>query len=113
MRGGTSILEQRAPIHTGSLDSEGVRLPPAAGLDGIDAERDIARRLILGLHQPGTVLDLGSEVEFWTEEYARHFAKVVAVEGSTAVCRALRTRCPSYPTPPMGIASMWVLLESG
>ena len=86
------------PSILGPYMMEGFGFPASAGLYRFNAERDIVCRLIQGLDRTGTVLDLGSGVGFWTEEFARHFAKVVAVEGSTALCDALRVRCAAYPT---------------
>ena len=86
------------PSILGPYMMEGYGFPPAAGLYRFNAERDIVRRLIQDLNRTGTVLDLGSGAGFWAEEFARRFAKVVAVEGSAALCDALRARCTPYPT---------------
>jgi hypothetical protein len=81
------------PSILGPYMMEGFGFPPAAGLFRFNGERDIVRRLVQSLDRTGTVLDLGSGVGVWAEEFARHFAQVVAVEASTPLCDALRVRC--------------------
>ena len=76
---------------------EGFGFPPAAGRFRFKAERDIVRRLVQALDRTGTVLDLGSGIGFWADEFARRFAKVVAVEASTTLCDTLRARCAAQP----------------
>ena len=85
------------PSILGPYMMEGFGFPPAAGLFRFNGERAIVRRLVQGLDRTGSVLDLGSGVGFWAEELTRHFAHVVAVEASTALCDALRARCAPYP----------------
>ena len=75
---------------------EGFGFPPSAGLFRFNSERDIVQRLVHGLDRTGTVLDLGSGIGFWAAEFARHFAKVVAVEASPVLCDALRARCAEH-----------------
>ena len=85
------------PSILGPYMMEGFGFPPAAGLFRFNAEREIVQRLVRGLDRTGTVLDLGSGIGFWAEAFARDFAKVVAVEGSPALCDALRARCAAHP----------------
>ncbi len=85
------------PSILGPYMMEGFGFPPAAGLFRFNAEREIVQRLVQGRDLTGTVLDLGSGVGFWAEAFARDFAKVVAVEGSPALCAALRSRCAAHP----------------
>jgi SAM-dependent methyltransferase len=85
------------PSILGPYMMEGFGFPPAAGLFRFNGERDIVRRLVQSLDRTGTVLDLGSGVGVWAEEFARHFAQVVAVEASTPLCDALRARCAVWP----------------
>ena len=85
------------PSILGPYMMDGFGFPPAAGLFRFNAEREIVRRLVRGLDRTGTVLDLGSGIGFWAEEFAHHFAAVVAVEASTALCDALRVRCAARP----------------
>ena len=85
------------PSILGPYMMDGFGFPPAAGRFRFNAERDIVHRLVRGLDRTGTVLDLGSGIGFWAEEFAHHFAEVVAVEASTALCDALRTRCAAQP----------------
>jgi SAM-dependent methyltransferase len=85
------------PSILGPYMMEGFGFPPSAGLFRFHAERDIVRRLIQGRDRTGTVLDLGSGVGFWADEFAQSFAQVVAVESSAVLCDALRTRCEPHP----------------
>lgn len=70
--------------------------PENAGDFRFREESLIVRRLLRGVEHNGTVLDLGSGVGCWTEEFARSFSQVVAVEGSSALYPALEKRCAPY-----------------
>jgi len=70
--------------------------PKSAGTFRFRAETRIVRRLLGGMERSGTVLDLGSGVGFWAEEFARSFSLVVAVEGSSALYQTLEERCAPY-----------------
>ncbi len=67
--------------------------PKSAGTFRFLAETRIVRRLLGGMERSGTVLDLGSGIGFWAEEFARNFSQVVAVEGSNALYQTLEERC--------------------
>ena len=67
--------------------------PESAGGFRFQAESMIVRRLLRGVEHNGTVLDLGSGVGYWAEEFARSFSQVVAVEGSSVFYPALEKRC--------------------
>ena len=84
------------PSILGPYMMDGFGFPPAAGLFRFNAERRIVEGLVQGLDRAGTVLDLGSGIGFWAEEFARHFSRVVAVEASQALCDALRERCAPH-----------------
>jgi len=71
--------------------------PVSAGEHRFQAESRIVRRLLSSVEHNGTVLDLGSGVGYWAEEFARSFSQVVAVEGSSVLYFALDKRCTSYP----------------
>ena len=75
---------------------DGFGFPAVAGRFRFQAETRIAQQLIRGLNPAGTVLDLGSGIGFWTEHFAQHFAKVVAVEASRPLYEALVQRCAEY-----------------
>ncbi len=60
------------------------------------AESRIVRRLTRGVKRDATVLDLGSGVGFWAEEFAGRFSRVVAVAASETLYRALERRCARY-----------------
>ncbi len=75
---------------------DGFGFPMSAGDFRFRAEAQIVRRLLRGVEHNGTVLDLGSGVGYWAEEFARSFSRVVAVEGSNVLYLALEERCSSY-----------------
>ena len=84
------------PSILGPYVMDGFGFPAVAGRFRFHAETRIAQQLIRGLNPAGTVLDLGSGIGFWTEHFAQHFAKVVAVEASTPLYEALVQRCAEY-----------------
>lgn len=71
--------------------------PKSAGTFRFRAETRIVQRLLSNLKQRETVLDLGSGVGYWAEEFARSFSSVVAVEGSSALYQDMKKRCAPYP----------------
>ena len=75
---------------------DGFGFPVSAGDFRFRAETRIVRRLLRGIEHDGTVLDLGSGVGYWAEEFAHNFSQVVAVEGSNALYQALEERCTPY-----------------
>ncbi len=48
------------------------------------------------MKRDGTVLDLGSGIGVWAEEFARRFSRVTAVEGSRTLFQSLQRRCAPY-----------------
>ncbi len=72
---------------------DGFGFPVSAGNFRFQAESHIVRRLLSSVEHNGTVLDLGSGVGYWAEEFSRSFSRVVAVEGSSALYQALEERC--------------------
>ncbi len=70
--------------------------PMSAGDFRFQAEIRTVERLLHNVQYNGTVLDLGSGVGYWAEEFARRFSRVVAVEGSNALYPALEARCTPY-----------------
>jgi 16S rRNA A1518/A1519 N6-dimethyltransferase RsmA/KsgA/DIM1 with predicted DNA glycosylase/AP lyase activity len=66
--------------------------PKSAGTFRFRAESLIVQRLLGDVERSGTVLDLGSGVGFWAEEFARNFSQVVAGEGSNALYQTLEER---------------------
>ncbi len=76
---------------------DGFGFPAGAGRFRFRGESRIVTRLIRELDSDGTVLDLGCGVGYWAEYFARHFAKVVAVEGSLPLYETTRQRCTPYP----------------
>ena len=75
---------------------DGFGFPVSAGNFRFRAEARIIRRLLGKTEHNGTVLDLGSGVGYWAEEFANSFSQVVAVEGSDALYPALEQRCCQY-----------------
>lgn len=70
--------------------------PMGAGDFRFRTEARIVRRLLRDEKHNGTVLDLGSGVGYWAEEFARRFSRVVAIEGSQTLYQALKDRCAPY-----------------
>ena len=91
-----SYWEKTQPSIMGPYMMEGFGFPPGAGRFRFRAEFKIVRRLIRELNRDGTVLDLGSGIGYWPEYFARHFARVVAVEASMPLYKALEQRCAQY-----------------
>ncbi len=75
---------------------ESFGFPVSAGDFRFRAEARIVRRLLGRVEHNGPVLDLGSGVGYWAEEFAHSFSWVVAVEGSNALYPALEERCTPY-----------------
>ena len=70
--------------------------PTSAGDFRFQAESRIVQRLIGSVERESAVLDLGSGVGYWAEEFARSFSRVVAVEGSNTLYQTLEERCAPY-----------------
>jgi trans-aconitate methyltransferase len=85
------------PSILGPYMMDGFGFPAAAGRFRFHAENQIVQKLIRGVNGRGTVLDLGCGVGYWTEFFARHFNRVVAIEGSRPLYEATKERCASYP----------------
>jgi SAM-dependent methyltransferase len=75
---------------------DGFGFPVSAGHFRFQAESRIVRRLLSRVEHHDAVLDLGSGVGHWAEEFAQSFLHVVAVEGSQALYQALAKRCAPY-----------------
>lgn len=75
---------------------DGFGFPVSAGDYRFRAESQIVRRLLRDVARNGTVLDLGSGVGYWAEQFAGEFSRVVAVEGSGVLYQALKERCAPY-----------------
>ena len=86
-----------SPSILGPYMMDGFGFPIAAGDFRFRTESRIVRRLLQGVDPQSVVLDLGSGIGYWAEEFARSFSRVVAVEGSSALYQALKERCAAYP----------------
>ena len=75
---------------------DGFGFPVSAGDYRFRAESQIVRRLLRNVARNGTVLDLGSGVGYWAEQFAGDFSRVIAVEGSGVLYQALKERCAPY-----------------
>jgi SAM-dependent methyltransferase len=71
--------------------------PASAGKFRFRAESGIVHRLTRDMPQHGSVLDLGSGIGMWAEDFARRFSSVTAVEGSRVLFQALQRRAGPYP----------------
>lgn len=75
---------------------DGFGFPVGAGNFRFRAKSRMVKRLLRNLDRNGTVLDLGSGVGFWAEEFAHHFSSVIAVEGSSTLYAELQRRYAPY-----------------
>lgn len=50
-----------------------------------------------GIDAESSVLDLGSGIGYWAEEFAHRYSRVIAVEGSNTLYQTLKERCAAYP----------------
>lgn len=85
------------PSILGPYMMEGFGFPAGAGEFRFRAESKIVRRLIRGVNRSGTVLDLGAGTGYWSEHFARDFARVIAIEASPSLFEALQQRCLTSP----------------
>lgn len=70
--------------------------PARAGTFRFDAEARIVHRLTRDVPSHGAVLDLGSGIGMWAEDFARRFSSVTAVESSHVLFKALQARAAPY-----------------
>jgi SAM-dependent methyltransferase len=84
------------PSILGPYMMDGFGFPNSAGDFRFRRESQVVRRLLDGVDRSGAVLDLGSGVGYWAEEFARTFSHVIAVEGSSALFSGLQQRCDPY-----------------
>lgn len=75
---------------------DGFGFPVGAGTYRFHGEVRIVRRLLGSIDHKGSVLDLGSGVGYWAEEFARDFSHVDAIEGSQTLYLALKKRCAPH-----------------
>ena len=81
------------PSMLGPYMMEGFGFPAGAGRFRFRGELKAVAEVIRDLGPETSVLDLGSGVGVWTEYFAQRFAKVVAVEASSALYEVLKNRC--------------------
>jgi SAM-dependent methyltransferase len=89
--------ENATPSILGPYMMDDFGFPPSAGDFRFRAESRIVGRLTRDVKRAGSVLDLGSGIGVWAEEFARRFSSVTAVEGSRALFQSLQKRCAPYP----------------
>ncbi|MCH8251669.1 MAG: class I SAM-dependent methyltransferase [Planctomycetes bacterium] len=85
------------PSMLGPYMMDGFGFPASAGRFRFRGELSAVTEAIQNLGPDTAVLDLGSGVGVWTEYFAQRFAKVVAVEASSALYDVLKDRCSRYP----------------
>lgn len=89
--------EKATPSILGPYMMDDFGFPARAGEFRFEAEAKIVHRLTADVKHDGAVLDLGSGIGVWAEDFARRFAHVTAVEGSGALFRALQERSAACP----------------
>ena len=89
--------EEATPSILGPYMMDGFGFPASAGDFRFRAESKIVQRLTRDVTRDGTVLDLGSGIGVWAEDFARRFSLVTAVEGSRTLFQSLQRRCAPYP----------------
>ena len=89
--------EEATPSILGPYMMDDFGFPAGAGDFRFRAESRIVQRLTRDVKRDGAVLDLGSGIGIWAEQFARLFAFVTAVEGSRTLFQSLRRRCTPYP----------------
>ena len=85
------------PSILGPYMMDGFGFPIAAGDFRFRAESRIVRRLLREVDPQSTVLDLGSGIGYWAEEFAQKFSRVVAIESCSEIYQVLKERCAAYP----------------
>ena len=89
--------EEATPSILGPYMMDDFGFPASAGDFRFRAETRIVRRLTRDVKRDGAVLDLGSGIGVWAEDFARRFSLVTAVEGSRVLFRSLQGRCAAFP----------------
>ena len=89
--------EEATPSILGPYMMDDFGFPASAGDFRFRAESRIVRRLVRDVKRDGAVLDLGSGIGVWAEDFARRFSLVTAVEGSRTLFQSLQRRCAPYP----------------
>ena len=89
--------EKATPSILGPYMMDDFGFPASAGNFRFRAESRIVQRLIRDVKRDGAVLDLGSGIGVWAEEFAGRFSLVTAVEGSRTLFQSLQRRCAAYP----------------
>ena len=89
--------EKATPSVLGPYMMDDFGFPASAGRFRFRAESRIVHRLTCDVPQQGAVLDLGSGIGMWAEEFARRFSSVSAVEGSLVLFQDMQTRAAPYP----------------
>ena len=81
------------PSVLGPYMMDGFGLPLCAGRFRLRGEQRLVDRLTAWIRPDATVLDLGSGVGFWTEHFAHRFGRVISIESSPVLYKALEQRC--------------------
>ena len=89
--------EKATPSILGPYMMDDFGFPASAGNFRFRAESRVVQRLTRDVKQDAAVLDLGSGIGVWAEDFARRFSLVTAIEGSRALFQSLQRRCAPYP----------------
>jgi trans-aconitate methyltransferase len=88
--------EQVTPTILGPYMMDGYGFPASAGNYRFGIEAQIVEKLIQSVDRNGAALDVGSGMGYWAEEFARSFARVDALEGSSSLYTELEKRCSQH-----------------
>jgi SAM-dependent methyltransferase len=89
--------EKAIPSILGPYMMNDFGFPTSAGDFRFQEESKIVQRLTREVKQDGSILDLGSGIGVWAEDFARRFSIVTAVESSLGLFQSLQRRCAPYP----------------
>lgn len=88
--------DKATPSILGPYMMDDFGFPASAGNFRFKAESRIVQRLTHDVNREGAVLDLGSGIGVWAEDFARRFSFVTAVQGSRVLFKSLHKRGTAF-----------------
>jgi trans-aconitate methyltransferase len=88
--------EKATPSILGPYMMDDFGFPASAGDFRFRAESQVVERLTQDVKLEGAVLDLGSGIGVWAENFARRFSAVTAIEGSRVLFQSLQKRSADF-----------------